>query len=146
VAANFDLWPDRSHCAGDLAQFQINDTMSDTSVVVDLDFNLNPVGDNSWSTCSGDENVIGVSWNVDLGRHCKSSKHEQPFGHPDCRLKYKHGRGSIRLILKSERRRRRRRFAFEGKWPNQLDFVSKVVRTNKNEKESICQGRLPEHL
>jgi hypothetical protein len=43
-----------------MAQFQINDTMSDASVVVDLDFNINPVGDNSWSTSSGDENVLGV--------------------------------------------------------------------------------------
>ena len=44
-----------------MAQIQINDTMSDASVVVDLDFNINPVGDNSWSASSGDENVLGVN-------------------------------------------------------------------------------------
>jgi hypothetical protein len=43
-----------------MAQLQINDTTSETSVVVDLDFNLNPLGDNSWRTSSGDENVLGV--------------------------------------------------------------------------------------
>jgi hypothetical protein len=42
-----------------MALIQIND-LSDASVVVDLEFNVNPVGDNSWRTSSGDENVLGV--------------------------------------------------------------------------------------
>jgi hypothetical protein len=41
-----------------MAQFQINDTNSDASVVVDLDFNVNPLGNDPWSTSSGDE----MSW------------------------------------------------------------------------------------
>ncbi len=50
-----------------MAKFQIDDT-NGNSVVVDLVFNLNPLGANSWSTVSGAPDVFGVDhghWNSD---------------------------------------------------------------------------------
>ena len=50
-----------------MAQFQIDDT-NGNSVVVDLVFNINPLGSNSWSAVSGDPDILGVDhghWNSD---------------------------------------------------------------------------------
>jgi hypothetical protein len=50
-----------------MAQFQIEDT-NGNSVAVDLVFNVNPFGDNSWSTVSGNPDILGIDqghWNSD---------------------------------------------------------------------------------
>ncbi|HZO90832.1 MAG TPA: hypothetical protein VFB38_21070 [Chthonomonadaceae bacterium] len=43
-----------------MAQFQFEDTGANT-VIVDMVFNANPFGKNSWSTASGDTSLLGVS-------------------------------------------------------------------------------------
>jgi len=42
-----------------MAQFQIDDTNAN-SAVLDLAFNLNPFGTNTWTTASGDATFLGV--------------------------------------------------------------------------------------